>query len=237
MRRYFLNFNDDDKDLFIGGSDFHHIKNVLRLNLGDKLEVVSYDKLFTCQIDEFLEDKVKLTILEKKNLTNKKLKIRLFQALAKGEKLDFICQKATELGADEIIIFESSRTVVKLDKKRLEKKLERLNKITIEASKQCKRNKIPLVKGGIDIKEIEGENLFCFYENSKKSLKDFLYNKNFTEINIIIGPEGGFSEEEIEILRSKGAEILSLGPRILRTETAGLAAIAISQYELGDMGE
>lgn len=68
MRRYFLNFNDDDKDLFIGGSDFHHIKNVLRLNLGDKLEVVSYDKLFTCQIDEFLEDKVKLTILEKRIL-------------------------------------------------------------------------------------------------------------------------------------------------------------------------
>lgn len=236
-------FTDDsiklDEQFNIYGDEFHHISKSLRMKVGENIEVVGANGCYICRIDEIDTNFLMVTPFEEcKKDSESKIDIVLYQALAKGEKMDWIIQKAVELGIREIYPINTQRTIVKLDDKRKEKRLLRFNAIAKEASKQCRRNDIPIVNDIVDLKDIKEENLLVAYENEEKNtLKNYLQNTNRKRIAIVIGPEGGFDPSEVDLLINKGASIVSLGPRILRTETAAIVLTSIIQYELGDVGE
>ena len=222
--------------------DVNHIKNVLRYKIDDKLDVCDENGTrYKTIIENFEKDKVILNILEISNETTEcKINITLYQGLPKSDKMDLIVQKCTELGVKEIVPVVSERVIVKLDDKNEAKKQERWQKIAKEAAKQSGRQIVPNVKNAINLKNII-ENLSKYdivivpYECEKEhNIKNILRNiSNTKDIAIIIGPEGGFSENDIEILNEvENLKKVSLGPRILRTETAGLATLAMVIYEL-----
>ncbi|MBW6408511.1 RsmE family RNA methyltransferase [Clostridium weizhouense] len=232
------------------GEDVKHIYKVLRLSEGEKVV------LNNCEGTEYLgeiafvgKQEVVVNIINVLDIDNEsKVKITLFQGLPKGQKMDLIVQKGTELGITEFVPTITSRVDVKI--KGEFKKLDRLNRIALEASKQSKRSIIPKVREVINFDEaleelIKMDLLLVPYENAEefgiKTLVKELNKKgldinNIKNIGILIGPEGGFEEEEINILKEKGAYIVTLGNRILRTETAGFVATSLIQYELGDLG-
>ena len=239
----------DDKGIIVG-DDVKHIYKVLRLNEGE--EVV----LNNCEGTEYLgkinsinKREVIIDIIEKLDTNNESdIKIHLFQGLPKGQKMDLIVQKGTELGINEFIPTITRRVDVKL--KGEFKKLDRLNRIALEASKQSKRSIIPKVKEVINFDEAmsqlkDMDLVLVPYENAEnfgiKTLMRQLREENVDlsyihNVGIVIGPEGGFEEEEITALSNQGAYIVTLGKRILRTETAGFTATALIQYELSDLG-
>lgn len=234
----------------IVGDDVKHIYKVLRLSEGE--EVV----LNNCEGTEYLgkiksinKSEVIVDIIEKLDINNESdIKIHLFQGLPKGQKMDLIVQKGTELGINEFIPIITERVDVKL--KGEFKKLDRLNRIALEASKQSKRSIIPKVKEVINFDEAmsqlkDMDLVLVPYENAenfgiktlmrklREEKEDLSYIHN---VGIVIGPEGGFEEDEITSLSNQGAYIVTLGRRILRTETAGFTATALIQYELSDLG-
>lgn len=235
-----------DSQARIIGDDVKHIYKVLRLNEG---EIV---KLNDCNGNEFLaniinitKSEVELEIIEKLDIDNESgVEITLFQGLPKAQKMDLIVQKGTELGIKEFKPVLTKRVDVKL--KGEFKKLDRLNRIALEAAKQSKRSIIPKVMEPIEfeelIQEIKGYDLILVpYENKEnfgiKRLMSEIKNKSeIKTIGIIIGPEGGFEESEIKTLEENNAKIITLGSRILRTETAGFTATSLIQYEFGDLG-
>ncbi|NMB97622.1 MAG: 16S rRNA (uracil(1498)-N(3))-methyltransferase [Clostridiaceae bacterium] len=252
MSRFFVERGNIYPDkIIITGEDYNHIRNVLRYKVGDNLILCdgeNYD--FSVTIDTFNANSIITTILHKqKNRTEPFLDITLFQGIAKGEKMDFIVQKSVELGVKNIVPVVTERTVVRLEKNRDEiKKKERWQKIALEAAKQCNRGIIPQI--GLPQKfnkATESMNKFDLslipYERERdSSLRSVLYDfkkKNpddkKAEIAIFIGPEGGFSEQEIQAAMKAGAIPVTLGPRILRTEAASLAMLSIVMYELGAM--
>lgn len=168
----------------------------------------------------------------------------IFQGMPKAAKMDLIVQKCVELGVSEIIPTITDRVDVKL--KGEFKKLDRLNKIALEACKQSKRTVIPEVLEPMDFKEVlekidELDLMVIPYENATgygiRAMVNSIEDKDsIKNVGIMVGPEGGFEESEIEALKEKGAHIVTLGPRILRTETAGFTCISLIQYELGDLG-
>lgn len=251
MHKFFTEpHNINGSQGLILGDDVKHIYKVLRLSEGE--EVV----LNNCEGTEYLgkissisKSEVVVDIIEKLDINNEsRIKIHLFQGLPKGQKMDLIVQKGTELGIFEFIPTITSRVDVKL--KGEFKKLDRLNRIALEASKQSKRSIIPKVREVINfneaINELKNMDLIVIpYENAEdfgiKSLMRKLNEDNVNlndikEIGIVIGPEGGFEEDEINELKDNGAHIVTLGKRILRTETAGFTATALLQYELSDLG-
>lgn len=251
MHKFFTEpHNITENQGIILGDDVKHIYKVLRLSEGE--EVV----LNNCEGTEYLgkissisKSEVVVDIIEKLDINNEsKIKIHLFQGLPKGQKMDLIVQKGTELGIYEFIPTITSRVDVKL--KGEFKKLDRLNRIALEASKQSKRSIIPKVREVINfdeaINELNNMDLVVIpYENAEdfgikslmRKLNDENVNfENIKEIGIVIGPEGGFEEDEINKLKDNGAHIVTLGKRILRTETAGFTATALLQYELSDLG-
>ena len=168
-------------------------------------------------------------------------KIKLYHAYLKSDKMEFVVQKSIELGINDIIPFLSKNCVVKLNEKDKLKKIDRLNKISLEASKQCGRSDIVQIDGILNISDSKFReelvsNTFNIlaYENSSMSLKETLRDiqKQNVSVGVIIGPEGGFDKSEAEFAASMGAKAVSLGKRILRTETAGFAALAMIMYEL-----
>lgn len=221
------------------GSDANHIKNVLRLSKGEEVTVcdgVCSD--YICVIENTDKD-----ILLKINVsypaeTEPPVHITLFQGLPKSDKLEYIIQKCVELGVSEIVPVQTKRSVVKI--KDSSKKQERWQKISDEACKQCKRGILPKVHSPVLFKDMfefikEDSLSLCAYENEKEnSLKTILTSSSSKSINIFIGPEGGIDEEEISILQKHNFNIITLGPRILRTETAPLALVSAIMYELGD---
>ena len=223
------------------GSDAKHIKNVLRYKIGDELDICDEnEKIYLTRIASISSNEVSLYIIEEKNKnTESPVNIALFQGLPKADKMELIIQKATELGVSEIIPVEMERSIVKIDIKDQQKKIERWNKIAYEASKQCGRQKIPKVQNVDNLKNIiekfsKYDIVLLPYEreytqNLKQSLNKYTGLKN---IAIIIGPEGGFSENEIALLNHSNVEMVTLGPRILRTETAGIATLAMLSYEI-----
>ena len=227
------------------GQDAKHMQKVLRLNVGEILNITDDDKnTYKCEIVNFNNDKVICNILEKIEEDNEnKINITLFQCLAKFDKMDYIIQKATELGIYEVYPVMSNRTVVKLDEKSKIKKVERWQAISKEASKQCKRTYIPEIKNVIFLKDIcnlvsKYDIILVAYENNKDSLKKVLgkLDKNIENVGIVIGPEGGFEEEEIQMLTQyKNISIVSLGKRILRTETASISLISNILYEFDEI--
>lgn len=237
MYRFFIdqeNVNGDFIEIY--EEDFHHAKNVLRLKLGDKLEIISPKIMYICEIISFSKDSLKTKILKFEKLSDIKIPITLYQALAKGDKFEYIVQKAVELGINKIVPFESERTIVKCKQKSYEKKEVRYKRIIKSASMQSKRNYIPTLSPPINLKDIpltKNTLGLLAYEQSENSLKKLLRTTDsISNINIVIGPEGGFSENEIIYLKSKGYNSISLGERILRTETASLNLLSILGYEL-----
>lgn len=246
MLKFFVNNEQIDKGIVeIIGQDAKHMKKVLRLNVGEILNITDENRsTYKCEIKEFKDDKVLCNILEKIEEDNEnRINITLFQCLAKFDKMDYIIQKATELGVYEVYPVISNRVIVKLDEKGKAKKVERWQAISKEASKQCKRTYIPEIKNVIFLKDIcnlvpKYDIILVAYENNKNSLKEVLrqLNRDIKSVGIVIGPEGGFEETEIQSLtKYENIHIVSLGNRILRTETASISLISNILYEFDEI--
>lgn len=225
----------------ITDSDYNHIKNVLRMQKGDELVVSVNGKSDLCEIKSFKDETVVVKIIEE-NYKNTELKtnIFLFQGLPKSDKMEFIIQKAVELGVDGVIPVEMNRCVVKLDEKKKNSKQTRWQTIAESAAKQSKRNTVPTVFDVLSYKDAlekanELDMLIVPYENENgmvetKRVLDELCN--CSSVGILIGPEGGFDEKEIDLAKQFGGRIISLGKRILRTETAAITAISMCMLNI-----
>ena len=247
MDRFFTpksNINLEQNTCVIEGEDVKHISRVLRCRENDKLEVCDMDNNeYICKIKEINKDNILLDIIEKVNIKRESnLKVKLYQGMPKGTKMELILQKLTEIGVDEIVLVQTKRSVTKIDNKKEDKKIERWERIIYEAAKQSKRAKIPKLTGVLTFKEaladMQNNDLnICPYENERTiSIKEAIKDSSANTIGIFVGPEGGFEEEEIEKIQEIDGKVVSLGPRILRTETASVVASSIVLYELSDLG-
>jgi 16S rRNA (uracil1498-N3)-methyltransferase len=246
MPRFFVGKSDVSCDFIdISGEDYNHIRKVLRLKSGDRITVCDGEGTdYLVEIVNFEDAAVKTRIVESiKNSTEPPVQITLFQGLPKSDKMDYIIQKAVELGICEIVPVITERTVVKTDRKNSDKKCERWNRISMEAAKQCNRGIIPKVEFPVSFKEAldaakgSSLSLIPYEKETGINLREVLTNRSSKgKVSVFIGPEGGFTETEIEAALSCGIQPVTLGPRILRTETAGIAVLAILMYELGDVG-
>lgn len=235
MQRYFADINKEQKVVF-SNEDNHHILHVMRMKKGDEIEVVYNNHLFLCRIDNNspLEASV---IHEISSDVELKEDITLLFALTKGDKTDLVLQKATELGIKKVALINTERTVVKYDYKDIDKKLVRFNKIMKEASEQSHRLFVPNLLGIFDLKNLPdtliGELNYVAYEKDAQQVESIFPSfQKGKSISILIGPEGGFSEQEIALLTNKGFIRTSLGKRILRAETAALYALSVLGYLL-----
>ena len=247
MDRFFTpksNINLEQNTCVIEGEDVKHISRVLRCRENDKLEVCDMDNNeYICEIKEINKDNILLDIIEKVNIKRESnLKVKLYQGMPKGTKMELILQKLTEIGVDEIVLVQTKRSVTKIDNKKEDKKIERWERIIYEAAKQSKRAKIPKLTGVLTFKEaladMQNNDLnLCPYENERTiSIKEAIKDSSANTIGIFVGPEGGFEEEEVEKIQEIDGKVVSLGPRILRTETASVVASSIVLYELSDLG-
>lgn len=249
MPKFFVKNNQINEDIItIIGQDVNHILNVLRLNLGDEITVCNSDNEcnYICEICSLHSEKINCKIIKDiLNEQNTKTEITIFQGLPKGDKFELIIQKCTELGVQQIEPVAMKRCVSKLDEKSASKKIERWQKIAEAASKQCSRNNICKINNITNLKNIcniiqDYDILLVPYENEKnnsfKSVLKSISNKDTTKIGIVIGPEGGFEEEEIKMLEQNGAKIITIGNRILRTETVAIAMASAIMYEFNELG-
>lgn len=243
------NINLETKEIILDEETSHHISKVLRYKEGDKITASSEMINYNCIIKSISNSNVTLSIeSECENKAEYPFEVNLYQGIAKGEKMDNIIQKATELGVTNIIPVETKFTVVKLiGDDKVSKKIERWNKISKEAAKQSERGRIPTVTMPLtfkeSIKKCVSENsiaLVCYGRENNYNLKMFFKDKNISKENIsniksfsfFIGPEGGFDVSEIDYAKENGIESVSLGERILRTETASGALLSMLEYEL-----
>ena len=244
MYKFFVNDKQiNQKNIEITGNDIKHILNVLRLGKNDKIIVCNKQtsKSYICEINKIEKNVVKCLIVNEIEETNEtKISIDLFQGLPKSDKMEFIIQKTTELGVKNIIPVAFERSIVKLDSKSESKKIDRWQKIAEVAAKQSKRDIVPIVEGVINLENIckninKYDIILLAYENEDKiTLKEELCKLNRNKdlkIGVIIGPEGGFAESEVQKLVEAGAKCVSLGKRILRTETAPIVVIGNIIYE------
>lgn len=244
MNRFYVEDNQVRGDkIYITGPDVNHIKNVLRMKVSEKIIISNgQGKDFYCIIESECNDEVVAYIQEtRESDTELKGKIYLFQGLPKKDKMELIIQKAVELGIYEIIPVMTKRTVVKLDDKKKElKKIERWQSIVTSAAKQSGRGIIPKVGETMSFKEAVlyasklDYNLIP-YENADdiKKTREIIQNlKSHESVGIFIGPEGGFEESEVNYGMSQGLTPITLGKRILRTETAGLAILSMIMLQM-----
>lgn len=246
MHRFFIEEPYNETMQIVGG-DARHISKVLRMQPGDKLQVVSDDGITAlAEVEAIDAEAVTVKCLEKlAELHEPRVKITLAQGLPKGEKMEFIIQKAVELGATSIVPVAMEHSVVRLDAVKAVKKIERWQKIAESAAKQSKRDIIPEVQPLQTVKEMLANNncgtkIIAYECEDRMSLKEALQDAEakggITDLLLIIGPEGGISPAELEMAREAGAIPVSLGKRILRAETAGLVAMSAIFYETGDLG-
>ncbi|WP_314724826.1 16S rRNA (uracil(1498)-N(3))-methyltransferase [Enterocloster bolteae] len=245
MHHFFVNPEQVEDGLIrITGSDVNHIKNVLRIRQGEEMLVSDgTGRDYLCQAEEIAGQEVTVRILETEEEGRELLsRIWLFQGLPKSDKMEFIIQKAVELGAAGVVPVTTRNTVVKLDPKKEEAKVKRWQAIAESAAKQSKRSLVPRVSGIMTLKEA-----FDYVESQGFSVRLIPYEHEAgmdgtkteldaagpgQDIAVFIGPEGGFDEREIELALSKGVRPISLGRRILRTETAGLALLSVLMMRL-----
>ena len=236
MQRYFGRIVE--RQAVLSDDDVFHLSRVVRAKVGEQIEVVNDGVVYLCQISRFkpLTIDVIRRLRENNELPNK---IILVAALLKGEKMDLVLQKATELGVDEIVLLETSRTIVKFKKDDRDVKMERFNRILKEAAEQSKRNRIPHLYRVLDfdnLHDIEADVKLVAYEEEAGPTASF--NKYVESIKpeqkvaILIGPEGGFSEHEILLATKAGYKKVSLGRRILRAETASFYALSVIANQL-----
>ncbi|MGM9551605.1 MAG: 16S rRNA (uracil(1498)-N(3))-methyltransferase [Clostridia bacterium] len=225
--------------IVIEGEEANHIIKVLRMKEGESLTVFDGEGNCADGVIEKIEGKSVFVEVKKRyaSQTEPKLRITLFQGIPKNPKMDLIIQKATELGVVEIVPVNTKRIVAKIDK---ESKMERLRRIAFEAAKQCGRSYIPKIADPVSFDEALEMMKKCDcgiipYECEKDGKIGNSLKEGITTLGIMIGPEGGFEKEEVEKAENAGIERVTLGKRILRTETAGLVASAICLYLSGDM--
>ncbi len=231
MQRYFAKEKIGD-DFILYDSDLHHIKNVMRLVVTDQIEVVYDNTTYICEIANL--EPLSLSIISKE-LEDKEMntKLTIAVALVNEQKMDLILQKLTELGVSTIIPIKTERSIVKLDDKKASKKIDRWQMICKEASEQSKRTTIPKVTSIMTLGELKNISndlkLICSLDKNTKPLNDYL-KKDMKEILFAIGPEGGFTSKEEELLLTNGFKPVSLGKRVLRVETATMYVASIVNY-------
>ena len=237
MYNFFVDKSASTGDRFrIGGKDHNHICNVLRMQAGDTFLVSCAGASSLCRLD-YIEDGAVIAEIVEENYQSTELPVRfyLFQGLLKGDKFELIIQKAVELGAAGIIPVEMKHCVMKLDEKKKKSRRERWQAIAESAAKQSKRNVIPEVEDVITYKQAMAKaaemDLFLVpYENERgmaETREALSRIKAGMSVGILIGPEGGFDNKEIELARETGAAVISLGKRILRAETAAVTAVGM----------
>ena len=238
MPRFFVTFNQINGDtVTILGEDAHHLSRALRAAVGDPLTVCDMSRTeYSCVLTEFLPDRVLARIVSSAPAkTEPPVEVTLYQALPKGDKLDTVIQKAVECGVSRIVPFESERCVVRMKKENEEKKTERRQRIATEAAKQCGRGILPEVAPTVSFAEMlesaakADAVLFCFEGDGTCPIGALLTSLSLpkgAKIAIVIGSEGGFSQSEASAAAARGFHMTGLGPRILRTETAPLFALA-----------
>lgn len=245
MQRFFVEpyqVQEEEHRITLTGPDLNHMKNVLRMRIGEDVWISDgSEKEYHCTIEEFQEDSAVLHILyAQESQYELPSRIYLFQGLPKGDKMELIIQKAVELGAYAVVPVETRRCVVKLDAKKAQKKVTRWQQISESAAKQSKRMLIPEVKNVMNWKEAlafaKGLDVVLIpYELAKgmKETREILSAiQPGQSVGIFIGPEGGFEEEEVREAMEAGGKPVTLGKRILRTETAGMTMLSILMYTL-----
>lgn len=245
MQKFFVEENQIENDkINIIGEDVKHISSVLRMQKGKKILIGSKETLETylTEIEQIEKEKVVVKIIEKHDTqTESNVEIDLYQGLPKADKMELIIQKTTEIGISKVIPVDMVRCIVKLDEKDAKKKIERWQKVAEGAAKQSKRSKIPEIKNKIKIKDLENiisqydAFIVAYEEENEVTLKQELKKLKEQEkykIGILVGPEGGITKEEIEKLTSYNAKVVTLGKRILRTETAPIVLTSNIIYEL-----
>ncbi|MBQ7907185.1 MAG: 16S rRNA (uracil(1498)-N(3))-methyltransferase [Clostridia bacterium] len=246
MPRFFIRQNqveerDGQSIVRILGDDAHHIARALRMAVGERIEVCDMQKnLYQCTILEFFDDKEVLARVDSRSScdTEPSYQVILYQALAKGDKMETIIQKAVECGATKIVPFKSERCVVKIDKKDEPKKIDRWQKIAEAGAKQSGRGIIPEVGSVLTFDQMVSEAgksslpLFCYEAEDGATIKTALkVAKDKSTISLIIGSEGGFSVDEADKIKNAGIKSVGLGKRILRCETASTFALSCIVYE------
>ena len=240
MPKFFFHKNDISRgQVQLFGEDEKHIKTVLRAREGEEITLCDGEGMdYQCRIAS-LERGVLLDIISKDVCeTEPKTKITLYQGLPKADKMELIIQKCVELGIDRIVAVSTERAIVKLDKKET-KKLERWQKIAEAAAKQSGRGKIPEIGQQVlkfkeavaEAKELDGA-IIPYEREQETGIRQFVQNFKGESVGVFIGPEGGFADEEIALAQENGITPITLGKRILRTETAGMTTTAILLYEL-----
>lgn len=247
MPRYFIpeKIPDDREKIMLEADDSHHVKNVLRLNINDRVEVCDRGGTdYVTIIAGFTGGRAELVILDRQPGRNEPpYRAVLYQGLAKGDKMDAIIQKSVELGVQRIVPVSCRRSVARWNRESAAKKIERWNKIAQAAAGQCGRNLVPIVTPCLDFDTAVAEaakadiRLIPWEGERACSLRQWLDGQktdNQPQISIFIGPEGGFAPDEIETASRADIKAVSLGRRILRTETAGPAVLAMLIYRFSD---
>lgn len=253
MYKFFVDKNNISSDVAtdkatatIQGDDVKHIYKVLRLEVGDLISINNCEGIeYLGKISDINKKSVEVEILEKLSFSNESpIDMYLFQGLPKSVKMDLIAQKATELGVKEITPVITERVIVKTELSEF-KKVDRWNRIALEACKQSKRSLIPKINTPMEfetlVETLKNMDLIVVpYENAEnfgiKKMCTLIDKSKIKKVGIVIGPEGGFEEKEIDTFKKLGAYIVTLGTRILRTETAGFVAVSLLMYELSDIG-
>ena len=246
MRKFFVeNKNINGNVIIIDGQDVNHIKNVLRLNVGERIKICDKDnvKNYVSEIVKIENEIIECKVLEEVlGEAEGNVILHIYQGLPKADKMELIIQKGTELGISKYIPVKLSRCIVKLDGKDEIKKIDRWKKISEMAAKQSGRDLVPDVEHLNSLKEvtekINSYDLFlvAFEEEKENTLKNELLKlkeiKDEYKIAVLVGPEGGLAKEEVEILQKNGAKVITLGNRILRTETVAMYIASTIMYEL-----
>lgn len=232
-----------DENILLEGSGAHHLITVLRKKIGEEIILFDGDNAeYHTVINQIDKKRLWLTLKCKKNINRESpLSIHLIQAISKGDRMDWVVQKAVELGVARITPVITQHGAVKLDAERMAKKVEHWQNIAVSACEQCGRNYVPKIEAIVTFSDLfqekmleSSEKWILHPEQGKIPLSPPL-KKGGNAITLLIGPEGGFSSEEVQKACSAGYQAMSLGPRILRTETAAITAIAILQAYQGDM--
>lgn len=233
MIRYFALVNNYDVSL--SNEDIHHLLHVMRKTIGDQFEVVNNNKLFLCEITSLNPFKCLVKNMKEEH-SELDYDVTPLLPLLKSEKMELVLQKASELGVKRIVLVNCERCNVKIDEQTFTKKRIRYQKICEEACEQSRRLTIPIIDGIFDLKSLPNKYLSTInlvaYERLVGDNNMFPMDKKVNDITYLIGPEGGFSEKEIDLLIKKGFECISLGKRILRVETAAIAGLSLISYWL-----
>lgn len=233
--RFFISIeNKNNNTVTITGDEFTHLSSVLRLRVGEKIDVCFNDGVVhLCELIEINKKQALAEILSSQKIESRSSKIILFLALTKAERMDWAVQKCTELGIDEIVPFASEFCTVK-DKGN---KVERLNRVALSASKQSGRVVLPIISQNLSFNQAieklsQIPQVLLAYENASQNAKDVISKfDNTKDTAIIIGSEGGFAESEVKAFSDIGASVVSLGSNILRAETACVALLSVVNYQ------